>query len=139
MVTMRIPIMLFLLLGATAADLDAQQRTSPWAPLPIAPSVWAATPQRAVGAPRPLATQGGSAPVAVAQSRQHTLVGAGVGLLVGAAATYAVLYSGGSTSLCNRSANQDAMNVRECTALLAAGGVLGAGIGAIVGRRLGRR
>ena len=65
--------------------------------------------------------------------RSHWLLGGGIGLVVGAGVTYTVLRSGGSTALCNQSQNQDAMNSGECLALAAAGGVVGAGLGALVG------
>jgi hypothetical protein len=68
--------------------------------------------------------------------RSHWLAGAGVGFLVGAGAAVAVLYSGGSTSLCNQSANQDAMSSGECIGLTALGGLAGAGLGAVIGSRL---
>jgi hypothetical protein len=61
------------------------------------------------------------------------LAGAGVGFLVAAGATFALLYSGGSTSLCDRSANQDALRSGECVGLTALGGLAGAGVGAAVG------
>lgn len=65
--------------------------------------------------------------------RSHRLIGAGIGFLVGAGATYVVLNSGGSTASCDRGANQDAMSAGECLALTAAGGVAGAGLGVLVG------
>lgn len=65
--------------------------------------------------------------------RSHWLLGAGIGFVVGAGATYAVLSSGGSTALCNQSANQDAIGTGECLALAAGGGLAGAGLGALVG------
>jgi hypothetical protein len=65
--------------------------------------------------------------------RSHWLVGAGVGFVAGAGATYLVLNSGGSTALCDRSANQDAISSGECLGLTAAGGLAGAGLGALVG------
>jgi len=68
--------------------------------------------------------------------RSHSLAGAGVGFLVGVGAAFAVLYSGGSTSLCNQSANQDAMSSGECIGLTALGGLAGAGLGAVIGSRL---
>jgi hypothetical protein len=75
------------------------------------------------------------------EGRSHVLAGAAVGLLVGAGVTYAVLHSGGSTSLCDQSANQDAMAPRECAGLTALGGLAGAGVGAVIGARIrtGRR
>jgi hypothetical protein len=68
--------------------------------------------------------------------RSHALAGAGVGFLAGAGAALAVLYSGGSTSLCDRSANQDAIGSGECLGLTALGGLAGAGLGAVIGGRL---
>ena len=46
---------------------------------------------------------------------------------------FALLSTAGSTSLCDRSANQDAVSPSECLGLAALGGVLGAGLGAIIG------
>jgi hypothetical protein len=68
----------------------------------------------------------------------HMLVGAGVGFVVGAGVTYLLLHSGGSTSLCDRNANQDAIRPAECIGLTIAGGAVGAGIGALIGRRFRR-
>ena len=53
------------------------------------------------------------------------------GFLLGGAGTYALLHAGGSTSLCDRSRNQDAMGRRECAGLTVLGGAVGAGIGAL--------
>lgn len=64
--------------------------------------------------------------------------GAVLGALAGGIATYLVTHHGGSTSLCDRSANQDAMGRRECVALTVAGGVAGAGLGAWIGGRFRR-
>jgi hypothetical protein len=60
------------------------------------------------------------------------LVGAGVGLIIGAGATYIVLHQGGSTSWCDRSKNQDAMDAGVCAGIVVLGGVIGAGIGALI-------
>ena len=65
--------------------------------------------------------------------RSHWLVGAGAGFLVGAGVTFVVLNGGGSTSICDQSANQDAISSGECIGLAALGGVAGAGLGAIIG------
>lgn len=65
--------------------------------------------------------------------RTHRLTGAGVGFLVGGGVAFALLNTGGSTSLCDRSANQDAMGSAECIGLAALGGAAGAGLGAIIG------
>lgn len=66
-------------------------------------------------------------------SRART--GAVLGALVGIAGTYLVLHHGGSTSLCDASANQDAMGRRECLGLTVLGGLAGAGLGAWIGGR----
>jgi hypothetical protein len=71
--------------------------------------------------------------VEVSRRRSHTMTGAGAGFLVGAGATFIVLNGGGSTSLCDRSANQDAIAASECIGLMALGGVAGAGLGALIG------
>lgn len=65
--------------------------------------------------------------------RSHRLAGAGAGFLLGGVATFVVLNSGGSTSLCNQSTNQDAVAPLECLGLSALGGVAGAGLGFLVG------
>lgn len=62
-------------------------------------------------------------------------LGAVVGAVAGGVATYVLLHSGGSTSLCDRSANQDAMGKRECVGLTVAGAAAGAGLGAWLGSR----
>jgi hypothetical protein len=67
--------------------------------------------------------------------RSHWLAGAAIGFVAGAGTTYLVLHSGGSTSLCDRSSNQDAMSSTECAALTVLGGIVGAGIGALAGSR----
>lgn len=54
------------------------------------------------------------------------------GLVVGGVGTYALLHSGGSTSKCDRSRNQDAISERECVALTVAGAAVGAGLGRLV-------
>jgi hypothetical protein len=63
-----------------------------------------------------------------------TLIGAGVGFVVGAGVTWAVLHSGGSTALCDRDANQDAIRRRECIGITVLGGGAGALLGAVIGR-----
>jgi prolipoprotein diacylglyceryltransferase len=68
--------------------------------------------------------------------RTRALEGAVVGFAIGATATYLLTRSSGSTSLCNSSDNQDAMNSRECLGLAVAGGLVGAGVGALVGSRI---
>jgi hypothetical protein len=76
---------------------------------------------------------------AVARDRRsHTLAGAAAGLVIGAGATYLLLQQGGSRSFCNRDTNQDAIHARGCQGLYAVGGALGAGVGALIGYRLGR-
>jgi hypothetical protein len=76
---------------------------------------------------------------AVARDRRsHTLAGAAAGLVIGAGATYLLLQQGGSRSFCNRDTNQDAIHARGCHGLYAAGGAIGAGVGALIGYRIGR-
>src|SRR5262245_7486269 len=65
--------------------------------------------------------------------KSYRFLGAGLGAVMGAGATYLILNSGGSTSLCDQSANQDAMNSSECLGLYALGGLAGAGIGFVIG------
>lgn len=64
----------------------------------------------------------------------HWLLGAGIGFVAGGTATWLVLNHGDSTAPCDRDANQDALSSGECLGLVAAGALVGAGIGAIVGR-----
>lgn len=68
--------------------------------------------------------------------RTRAREGAVVGFIVGATVTVIVTRSGGSTAPCNRSANQDALSSGECLGLAVAGGVVGAGLGALIGRRI---
>ena len=67
--------------------------------------------------------------------RSHWLLGTGIGFVVGAGSTFLVLRHGGSTSLCNQSANQDALRSSECLGLVGLGGLAGAGLGALIGGR----
>ncbi len=75
-------------------------------------------------------------PSVVAGRRTRALEGALVGFALGATATIIVTHSGGSTSLCDRGANQDAISASECLGLAAAGGLAGAGVGVLIGRRI---
>lgn len=59
--------------------------------------------------------------------------GALIGAAVGTPLTFLVLHSGGSTSICNRSANQDAVQFHECLAMSLGGGLVFAGLGALIG------
>jgi hypothetical protein len=68
--------------------------------------------------------------------RSHERIGAVIGLVVGAGVTYLILERGGSTSLCDQSANQDAASSGECLGLTALGGAAGAGLGALIGQRI---
>jgi hypothetical protein len=68
--------------------------------------------------------------------RTRALEGALVGFVVGATVITIVTRSGGSNSLCDRSRNQDALSSGECLGLAAAGGLAGAGLGALVGSRI---
>lgn len=68
-------------------------------------------------------------------SRSHWLLGAGIGFVVGAGSTFLVLHQGGSTAMCDQSANQDAIGSTECLGLVGLGGLAGAGLGALIGSR----
>lgn len=74
---------------------------------------------------------------AVPSGRTHRIAGAAVGFVAGAGITYVILHSGGSTSPCDRSANQDAMRPIECAGLVALGGAVGAGVGFLIGGLFG--
>jgi hypothetical protein len=76
------------------------------------------------------------APNLWAQRQTRAREGAIVGFIVGAAATVVVTHSGGSTAPCDRSANQDALSSGECIGLAVAGGLVGAGLGALIGSRI---
>lgn len=65
--------------------------------------------------------------------RSYKWVGAGIGGAVGAVVTHLVLNTGGSTSRCDSSANQDAMSTGLCLGLTALGGIAGAGLGSFIG------
>jgi hypothetical protein len=65
--------------------------------------------------------------------RSHRLLGAASGMVVGGAITFVVLSRGGSTSKCDRSANQDALSSTECLGLTVLGGAVVAGLGAVAG------
>jgi hypothetical protein len=65
--------------------------------------------------------------------RSRWLTGAGAGFVAGAVGTYVALDRGGSTNPCDPSANQDAIGQGSCLGLAAAGGIAGAGLGALVG------
>lgn len=68
-----------------------------------------------------------------AGARRHVLAGAGLGFLAGSGVTYLALHTGGSTSPCDPSRNQDAMQSGECLAVAALGGLAGALLGGVVG------
>jgi hypothetical protein len=68
--------------------------------------------------------------------RSHGLLGAGIGLVVGSGIAYLIVHSGGSTSLCDRNVNQDAIGSLECAGVVALGATIGAGLGYIIGGRI---
>jgi hypothetical protein len=70
------------------------------------------------------------------ETRSRWVEGAVAGFVVGSAATWVWLHTGGSTSLCDRDRNQDAIRPGECLAIAAGGGVVGALIGGFVGSRI---
>lgn len=65
--------------------------------------------------------------------RSRRSLGAGVGGVFGAVATYVALNSGGSTAFCDQSANQDSIDTGWCLGLYVLGGLAGAGLGSLVG------
>jgi len=73
---------------------------------------------------------------AAPKGRTRALEGAIIGFVVGAATTAIVTHAGGSTAPCDQSANQDALSSGECLGLAAAGGLVGAGLGALIGSRI---
>jgi hypothetical protein len=73
-----------------------------------------------------------------ADIRTYKIHGAIAGFVLGAGVTAIVVNSGGSTSLCDRSANQDAINSTECAGLIAAGGLVGGIAGYFIGARIQR-
>lgn len=68
--------------------------------------------------------------------RTRALEGAIIGFVVGAASTIILTRSGGSTAPCDSSANQDALSTGECVGLAVGGGLVGAGVGALIGSRV---
>lgn len=59
-------------------------------------------------------------------------IAAGMGGAVGALVAYDTFNSGGSTSLCDKSKNQDATSLGTCLGLYALGGLAGVGLGLVV-------
>lgn len=70
--------------------------------------------------------------------RTYTLPGAGIGFAAGSVGAFYALYSGGSTGRCNQRANQDAIDKEYCVGIYALGGLVGAGLGAIIGHNIRR-
>lgn len=68
--------------------------------------------------------------------RSHKLLGGVIGFVTGAGIAYLIVNSGGSTSLCDQDANQDAIGSTECVGVVFLGGALGWGIGYIIGSRI---
>jgi hypothetical protein len=132
------PFVVFLVL-ATPQLVAAQHAQSPTVPVwaPVAGGTLAASPTAENNSGLlPLHSLLASDDVAASRSGKSraTLIGAGIGFLIGAGATWAVLHSGGSTALCDRDANQDAIRQRECIGITVLGGGAGALLGAAVGR-----
>ena len=69
--------------------------------------------------------------------RSNSLVGAGVGMLVGAGATFYLVYfpqgSTTGTEICNPSKNQDAASTSTCLGIMVLGAAAGAGLGSLIG------
>ena len=68
--------------------------------------------------------------------RSHKLLGGVIGFVAGAGMAYWIVNSGGSTSLCDRDANQDAIGSGECVGAVFLGGAVGWGLGYIIGGRI---
>lgn len=69
-------------------------------------------------------------------SRSRKLLGAGIGFVVGVGGAYHLFHSGGSTGMCDQSANQDAIDSGYCLGIYGLGGLAGAGLGALIGSRI---
>jgi hypothetical protein len=138
-----------LLITTSSSSLSAQVATEPGTAMQLAPHAGYA------GSSHRFVLFQGDAPAAAAPAsdlqvntllhetaardrRSRTLAGAAAGLVIGAGATYLLLQQGGSRSLCNRDTNQDAIHARGCQGLYVVGGALGAGVGALIGSRVGR-
>lgn len=65
--------------------------------------------------------------------RTHGRSGAIVGTVAGGIAAYHTFLTGGSTAICDRSANQDAASSGACLGILALGALAGAGLGGLAG------
>jgi hypothetical protein len=63
----------------------------------------------------------------------HWLTGGLVGAGTGIGASAIILYTGGSTSFCNSSKNQDAIAARECVGIMMGSGLIAGGLGALIG------
>jgi hypothetical protein len=68
-------------------------------------------------------------------TRSHWRTGAVAGFVIGGGVTFLVLRSGESTAPCDRKRNQDAIGAKECAGIALAGGLVGAGVGALIGGR----
>lgn len=68
-------------------------------------------------------------------TRSRWREGAVGGFVIGGGATFLVLRSGESTAPCDRKRNQDAIGAKECAGIALAGGLVGAGVGALIGSR----
>jgi len=73
------------------------------------------------------------------KEKSHWLIGGLVGLGTGALSTAIAVNIGGSTALCNQSANQDAIGSLECAGVITAGGLVGGGIGMLIGSFIKKR
>jgi hypothetical protein len=136
---MRAGHLVVVLMLATPQLAAAQHAISPVVPgwAPFAGDTLAASPsaERSGGLPAlrsPLASD--DAASSRSGKSTATLIGAGVGFLAGAGITWAILHSGGSTAICDRGANQDAIRQRECLGITVLGGGAGALLGALIGR-----
>jgi hypothetical protein len=114
------------------APIGGPETVAEWTTGPVPPDLSpGVTTQRTIHAPDLSARL-----AAESRARSHWRTGAMVGFVIGAGATYLVLHSGGSTATCDRERNQDAIGARECAAITVGGGLVGAGLGAIVGSQI---
>lgn len=114
-----------LLSPSTAGDCKIAGRLARWEPDSLAVTASDRTTPFALRELNRLEISGGQ--------KSYRFLGAGVGAVIGAGATYLILNSGGSTAPCDPSGNQDAMSSSECLGLYALGGLAGAGLGFLIG------
>ncbi|CAN5896636.1 hypothetical protein BH23GEM9_BH23GEM9_34460 [soil metagenome] len=125
-----------LIVFAAPASLAAQA-VGPRETAVLSPQMAAPLRETLVPSPQVTADVAGDFLQARVATRSRWIEGAAAGFVIGAGVTWLVIHQGESTSLCDRDANQDAIGRNECLGITAAGGVVGAGIGALIGSRFG--